>query len=229
MHPDSKSGRPKSNLRCISIPRFSKPASSVPPMRTAAKLSKPWWCCGPSGAGGSMSKRSSTGAERTWRRINALESSNSPRPCPSQAPARSCGASCRTAKPPPLTTEDSDEGAAQQAPRRSRNFGARRAPGTHPRSERGSYRGARLRRQLSRLHAKKSIAIRACFGAVHGSVGIFYQLFSGSAVIRINGDADARPDGRLHLTHINRLPNCFHEGFGYSLNILAALRIHQYV
>src|ERR1700686_471102 len=76
---------------------------------------------------------------------------------------------------------------------------------------------------------KKSAAIRACLGAVHGSVSIPYQLFSGSAVVRINGDADARLDDRLQLTHVNWLPNRFHQGLGNSLNIFAALWVHQYI
>jgi hypothetical protein len=40
------------------------------------------------------------------------------------------------------------------------------------------------------------------FGAIHGDVGISYQLFSGSAVGGINGDADARPDDRLQAAEV---------------------------
>jgi uncharacterized membrane protein YeaQ/YmgE (transglycosylase-associated protein family) len=50
-------------------------------------------------------------------------------------------------------------------------------------------------------NVEKRTAIRACFGEVHGSVGISYQLFSGGAVFRINGYADARLDDRLQLVN----------------------------
>src|SRR5882724_345620 len=72
-------------------------------MRTVARPSRPWWCSGPIGAAGSTRNPSSTGAERTWRHTNIRGSSDSSTPCPSPVPARSCGASCRNAKPPPLT------------------------------------------------------------------------------------------------------------------------------
>ena len=96
------------------------------------------------------SRPSSTGAGKIWRPTSTRESSNSSMPCPSQAPARSCGASCRIAKPPrPNSERLFHESTAQQASRRAGNPGARRHPGTHCGPGSGAGRGARLRSQFS--------------------------------------------------------------------------------
>jgi hypothetical protein len=74
---------------------------------------------------------------------------------------------------------------------------------------------------------EKYTASHAFFGTVHGGVSISYQLFSGSAVVRINGDADARLDDRLQVSHVDRLSNVFQQDVSHSSNILVSLWVHH--
>ena len=83
---------------CTSIRRCRRPASSRRRTPIAARRSRPSSCCAPRPGARPGARHRHLGA-RAHGRLQGARIVDSSTPCPSRAPARSCGACCRTRKP----------------------------------------------------------------------------------------------------------------------------------